>query len=76
MSENKTELLQVRVNEEMIAQIDRLQAMTKASSRSDAVRRSLGLTEAMINEILKGGKVIFEDKKGKQRNILVTGINV
>lgn len=73
---NKTELLQIRVTENTLQQIDKIQAIVKAPSRSDAIRRSFDLSEALLNEIIKGGRVILEDKKGRQREILVTGINL
>lgn len=75
MNENKTELLQIRVKEHTLEQIDKLKDTVKAPSRSDAVRRSLDLSEKLINEILKGGRIIIEDKKGKQKEIVITGIN-
>jgi len=75
MNELKTELLQIRVKEETLKQIDRLQVLTKAASRSDAVRRSFDITEMIINEIIKGGSVILADSKGKKRQVLITGLN-
>jgi len=75
MNEIKTEVIQVRMKEHTLEQLDRLKTVVKSSSRSDAVRRSLDISDVFIDTIIKGGKVIIEDKKGKQQQILITGLN-
>lgn len=75
MSENKTSLLQIRVKEHTLEQIDRLKNIVNSPSRSDAIRRFVDISERLINESLKGGSIILEDKKGNQKKILINGIN-
>lgn len=70
-----TEIINVRMYEDTIKQVDNLQKTVKAPSRSDAIRRAIEITTVFINAIEHGDKVIIENKKGKQRQILITGIN-
>ena len=75
MSENEVDVVQVRMKKHTLDQLDRLKAIVNSSSRSDAVRRSLDISEILVNTIASGGQVIIEDRKGKQKQILITGLN-
>jgi Ribbon-helix-helix protein, copG family len=75
MSEIKSEVVQVRMREDTLEQLDRLKAVVKSSSRSDAVRRAVGIVDILLNTVISGGQIIVEDKKGKQKQILITGLN-
>lgn len=73
--DNKIETLEVRVKEHTLQKIDRLQAMVKSPSRSDAVRRSLDISDTILNNILNGGRIILEDRGGKKSQIFIMGLN-
>jgi Ribbon-helix-helix protein, copG family len=75
MSEIKSEVVQVRMREDTLEQLDRLKAVVKSSSRSDAVRRAVGIVDILLNTVISGGQIIIEDKKGKQKQIVITGLN-
>lgn len=75
MNDNKTEVVQVRMREDTLDQVNRLESILKTASRSDAVRRAVGIADLLIDAILKGEKVILEKKNGKQTQILITGLN-
>jgi Ribbon-helix-helix protein, copG family. len=70
-----TTVVQVRMKENTIKQVDKLQKRTHSPSRSDAVRRAVEISDTIISAIEHGEKVIIESKNGKQRQILVTGLS-
>ncbi len=75
MSEKEVEVVQVRMRDETLGQLDRFMTIVKSPSRSDAVRRSLGITDLISSEVIKGSRLILEKKNGKQTQILITGLN-
>jgi hypothetical protein len=74
MSEARTEVVQVRMREDTLDQLDDIKNKVNAASRSDAVRRAVGLTDILISEIYKGKRILLEDKKGRQTQIFITGL--
>lgn len=73
---DETKVLQVRVRDKTLNQVDRLMSIVQAPSRSDAVRRAMDITDTLLSAILKGETIIIETPSGKQRQILITGLNV
>jgi hypothetical protein len=72
---DEVQVLQVRVRDKTLNQVDRLKAMVQAPSRSDAVRRAMDITDTLVNAILKGERIIIETQSGKQRQIMIAGLN-
>lgn len=72
---SESQIIQVRMKEQTIGQIDKLKTIVNAPSRSDAVRRAVDITDILLTAILKGEKIIVEKKNGKQTEILITGLN-
>lgn len=68
--------VQVRMKEETLKQVERIQNLMYMPSRSDLVRRSIGIMDILVDAIEKGNKIIIEDKKGNQRQILITGLKL
>lgn len=77
MSEESTiaTVTTVRMKPYTIAQVEKLRETVKAASFSDMIRRSVDISDMIIDAISSGKKVIIEDKKGKQQQILVSGLN-
>ncbi len=75
MSDSVTTTLQIRVKEHTLGQLDRLQLMTHAPSRSDAIRRAVEMGDYLINAIMRGDRIIVENKRGAQRQIVIPGLN-
>jgi len=69
------QVVQVRMRDETLSQVDRLKAIVGCPGRSEAVRRAVGITDILINAIVKGERVILERPDGKQTQILITGLN-
>lgn len=67
-------VVQVRMNEHTIEQVDKLQEKVHAPSRSDAVRRAVEISDILLNAVEKGDKVIIEGKNGRQRQLLIVGL--
>lgn len=65
----------VRMKPYTIKQIEKLKEEIRAHSFSDMVRRSVDISALIVEAIKNGNKVIIEDKKGKQKQILVSGLN-
>lgn len=70
-----TTVVQVRMKDNTIAQVDKIQASVHAPSRSDAIRRAVELSEILVNAVMHGDKVIIEGKNGKQRQIIISGLS-
>ncbi len=70
-----TTVVQVRMKENTIEQLDKLQRKVHAPSRSDAVRRAVEISDMLVNAVEHGDRVIIEDKNGKQRQLLISGLN-
>lgn len=76
MSNNQeVEVVQVRMKSNTLAQLDKLQENIHAPGRSDAVRRAIGIVDTLVNAVQNGEIIIIEDKKGRQKQILITGLN-
>lgn len=65
----------VRMKKHTVQQVERLKQSIRAASFSDMLRRSVDISDMVVDTILKGGRVICEDKKGKQIQVMVTGVN-
>lgn len=70
-----TTTVQVRMNQNTIEQVDKLQEKVHAPSRSDAVRRAVEISDMLVNAVEHGDKIIIEGKNGKQRQILISGLS-
>lgn len=69
-----TKLLQIKVKDNTLKDIDTLQERLHAPGRSDTVRRSIEITFALAEAMRKGAKLIVEDKKGNRTQIIITGL--
>lgn len=67
-------VVQVRMKENTIEQLDKLKERVYAPSRSDAVRRAIEISDLLVNAVEHGDKVIIESKNGKQRQVLISGL--
>jgi len=70
-----TDIVQVRMKENTISQIDKLQKLVHSSSRSDAIRRAVEISDILVNAASQGDRIIIEGKDGKQRQLLITGLS-
>lgn len=68
-------VVQVRMKENTIKQVDKLQKTVHAPSRSDAIRRAVEISDVLVNAVSHGDKIIIESKDGKQRQILISGLS-
>lgn len=70
-----TTTVPVRMKDNTIYQIDNLQNRVHAPSRSDAIRRAIEISDLLVNAVEHGDRVIIESKNGRQREILIAGLN-
>jgi|GEM_PF-4071207 hypothetical protein len=77
MSNKETDAIvtTVRMRQHTIDQIEKLKNYVHAASFSEMIRRSVDISDSIIGAIKNGERVLIEDKKGNQRQILITGIN-
>jgi hypothetical protein len=57
-----------------INQVNELQTLLHAGTRTDVVKTSLDVAELVIRAINGGGAVVVEDKSGKRERIVIPGI--
>ncbi len=67
-------VIQVRVKQNTVDKLEKLQERVHAPSRSDAVRRAVDISDVIVSAVEDGEKVIIESKNGKQRQIIISGI--
>jgi metal-responsive CopG/Arc/MetJ family transcriptional regulator len=66
--------LNIRIKEETLEQTDRLKKKFGAPSRSDVIRRAIGLSDARASAVENGDKIIIEGH-GMRREIIMPGLN-
>lgn len=69
-----TKLVQVKMREDTIKEIDEVQKKIQAPSMSDAVRRSIGIAYALTKYVEDGDKIIIETKDGEKKQLIITGM--
>lgn len=72
---DETIVTTVRMKKHTVDQVEKLQELVHAASFSDMLRRTVDISDTVIGAIKKGDRIIIEDKKGNQRQILISGIN-
>lgn len=66
-------LVQFRMKDETVDQTNRLQKKFNAPSKSDVIRRAIGLSDALVSAIEHGDKIYIEGHEGK-RQLIIPGI--
>lgn len=72
---DETIVTTVRMKKHTVEQVEKLKELVHAASFSDMLRRTVDISDTVIGAIKKGDRIIIEDKKGNQRQILISGIN-
>lgn len=68
------EVVQVKMKNDTIRQLDKIKNIVNAPSRSDAVRRAVGITDTIIHAIEQGNRILIESTTGKQKQLLISGL--
>ena len=66
--------LNIRIKDETLAQTDRLQKKFDSPSRSDVIRRAVGLSDALTEAVGRGDRLILEGR-GMRREVFIPGLN-
>jgi hypothetical protein len=70
---SEIELVQIRMKAITFEQLENIQISTNAASRSDAIRKSVDLVDTLLKAVKNGSKIILEDKKGKCKELILSG---
>lgn len=73
MNEN-AQVKSLRMYPRTIESVDRLKQAIGSPSFSDTVKSSIELFDMIISSIEEGGRILIEDKKGKQKQLLFRGV--
>jgi len=65
----------IRMKPKTAHQLERMKVLVNAPSVSDMIRRSIDFSDMLFDVVLKGGSIIVQDKKGKQKEIMILGVN-
>ena len=65
----------IRMKPQTAQQLERMKVLVNAPSASDMIRRSIDFSDMLFDVVLKGGSIIVQDKKGKQKEIMILGVN-
>ncbi len=74
MSEN-IQNVQIRMRAHTLEQLERMKTISGAPGKSETVRRAMDIADMVVNSIVRGDKVLIESGNGKQRQIMIAGIN-
>lgn len=66
--------INVRMFEDTLRQVDSLQARVHAPSRSDTIRRAVEISDLLVKAVEHGDTIIIKSKNGRQREILIAGL--
>lgn len=69
-----TDIVQVRMRENTIHQLDQIQKRVGSPSRSDAVRRSIEFYDLLINAVEHGERIVIEGRDGEKRQLIISGL--
>lgn len=64
----------LRMYPRTVESVDRLKEAIGSPSFSDTVKSSIEVFDMIIRSVEEGGKILIEDKKGKQRQLLFRGV--
>jgi hypothetical protein len=67
---NKT----IRMLPRTLESVDRLREVTRAPSFSDTVKSAIDIYDLFVSSVGAGDRILIENKKGKQRQILIQGL--
>ncbi len=74
MKDKQPKLVSVRMRDNTISQVETLAKKVHAPSKSDAIRSAVEISSLLLDAVEQGGKVILEDKNGKQKQVLIQGL--
>ncbi len=67
-------LVQMNFKPRTLDKLEQLKERLHADNRTETVKRALEITDMVIETISKGGRVILEEKDGKQYKLVLPGI--
>jgi hypothetical protein len=74
LGNDKSKLVQMRLQPKTLDRIDRLSEMTNTENRTQLVSTSIELTEELIRNIKQGSKIYIEKKDGTKELLKIIGI--
>lgn len=73
-NEEKSKLVQMRMQPKTLESINNLTLLTGTTSRTQLVSSSIQLTEEIVKTIQEGGKVYIEGKDGQKQLLKIVGL--
>lgn len=64
----------LRMYPRTVESVERLREAIGSASFSDTVKSSIEVFDMIISSVEEGGKILIEDKKGKQKQLLFRGV--
>jgi hypothetical protein len=64
----------LRMYPKTVQSVDRLKEAIRSPSFSDTVKSSIEVFDMIIGSVEEGGKVLIEDKNGKQKQLIFRGV--
>lgn len=71
---SNTKLIQIKVRDDTLREINEVQEKINSPSVSDTVRRSIGIVHALTKYAEEGDKIIIETRDGEKRQLIITGM--
>jgi len=74
MNNNESRLVQMRLEPKTLESISHLSEITGFSNRTEIVKSAITLTEKLVENIKKGGKVYIENDDGTKQRLTFSGL--
>lgn len=72
--EDKSQLVQMRLQRKTLNRLENLAAMTKTNNRTQLISTSIELTEEIVKNLQTGAKVYIETPGGVRESLKIIGI--
>ncbi len=63
-----------KMRNDTLSQLDYIKNAVKAPSRSDAIRRTIDITNNLINAITQGNRILIESHDGSKKQLSISGM--
>lgn len=74
MSEDKTQVVQMRFQPKTMERIQSLVELTGTTNKTQLISTSIELTEEILKSVKQGGNVYIQSKDGKKELLKIVGL--
>lgn len=69
-----TKLIQIKVRENTLREIDEVTAKIHSPSMSDTIRHSVNIVYSLTKQVEEGDMIVIDGRDGIRRQLIITGM--